>query len=514
MATEPTKEQIEAIENLSTKEQNLIKKYMKNPLSLSSEEEESFKKVNPVALESLKRISLEGVLTGATAGSSFGPWGAVAGGVLGGLFGGGGSESAENVETRAPAPRDADQQILWDDFMTSIYGYDPTPSNATLGKFLADNPDIESNLNKTFLDENPELAESIGLGGKRDKITGGGQFGGFDRPTIPGVPGTGDFVGDSPPAGGPTYSPIEPGFLENISGVQPGEGPPDNQAAGNPINIVEDKPKPAIPNSQQYSQEVLDAYIEGTRGKSLLDRLTEDIASNKASDLTALASILDLNTTQLADMEKQAGILKTADQLYGNQMGFAGDALKRSATDTTNRYLGETGGLLDTFRPVANRGPVNVSLGNFSAPITTGSQRDAANRVSNLAEGQRSRSSALSDLIYGTDTSQAGLGRDITGQGVAYDQEISKIARQYGVDYAQAKNILEKTYTPNLAQEQKDTFMEKLIADQENRRYGIPSTTSSATYAPGPNWLENISQGLSMKKGLDDLFNGLNAGDA
>lgn len=84
---------------------------------------------------------ISGAASGATVGgSSGGAWGAGIGGVLGGiggLFSDG--ASGENVEKKEPAPRSPGAEVMWDDFMSSIYGYDPVPD---LSGYLRDNPDI------------------------------------------------------------------------------------------------------------------------------------------------------------------------------------------------------------------------------------------------------------------------------------------------------------------------------------------------------------------------------------
>jgi hypothetical protein len=159
--------------------------------------------------------------------------------------------------------------------------------------------------------------------------------------------------------------------------------------------------------------------------------------------------------------------------------GITGD---RNAAN--EQYGGTIQGLMDSWGGLANSAPINLTGAGLSGPVqfATGSQRNAANNMTGWA-------GTLNDIANATANNNTVL--------------------------AQIENQVANAYTPNRAQNEYLNYIGGLNAQNDQLRYGTPTTTSTGVYDPATNTLAGAGQlaslftGISNGGGISNILSGL-----
>ncbi len=190
------------------------------------------------------------------------------------------------------------------------------------------------------------------------------------------------------------------------------------------------------------------------------------------------------------------------------QGGNIGRGLIGNLKNSASEYFNEMSPLKASLNDVIQGGPVKLKFGNFETPITTGSQRDAYGRLSDYATSGHTVRDNLAKNIGGIRQDQALLDRDTLRTKTGYDIDFADQQRGLTVEEAKIQNSIAQKYAPNTTEMNYIDILNKMNQFNENLRYGIPSTTSTAEYTQPGNILQDIANITNIGKNIFSLFAG------
>jgi hypothetical protein len=107
--------------------------------------------------------------------------------------------------------------------------------------------------------------------------------------------------------------------------------------------------------------------------KPYRERLAEDIEYRKGVDTGYADRMGGLREDYLSELGNSFVDRQRANKMYGRRMKGVTDDLVGTIRGATEDWRQGAGEMKQAVKPLANRAPVNVSLGGFSMPFTTGS---------------------------------------------------------------------------------------------------------------------------------------------
>lgn len=181
----------------------------------------------------------------------------------------------------------------------------------------------------------------------------------------------------------------------------------------------------------------------------------------------------DIVAQEAADRELYGTSQSVVDKYLGDLMASLGS------------YKTGLEPMMDTNRPTANAAPITLKLGDFGTNFVPGSQRYAQDYMTNT----------LGNILMA-------------------EQALAGEERTHGLGLAELLAGINKKYTPNLAENKYMDYMNQLFQADENRRYGMPTITTTETADNKPGLLSMLGTAGALAGGLGLLLPALGVGGA
>jgi hypothetical protein len=238
--------------------------------------------------------------------------------------------------------------------------------------------------------------------------------------------------------------------------------------------------------------------------KPYRERLAEDIEYRKGVDTGYADRMGGLREDYLSELGNSFVDRQRANKMYGRRMKGVTDDLVGTIRGATEDWRQGAGEMKQAVKPLANRAPVNVSLGDFSMPFTTGSQRHAQSTLQSLINQElQNRRSAAKD-IYGARGSLMDLYNRMSHNTQDYRDRLNQQRLDQRGQQAGLEREVGQAYTPNMAENMYMQFLNNLVQATEDRRYRTPTQTTTGEL-PDNTW-QNINAGIDMGESLGQLI--------
>lgn len=232
------------------------------------------------------------------------------------------------------------------------------------------------------------------------------------------------------------------------------------------------------------------------------NRIAEDIAHQKGADTAFVDQMGGLRSDYLGALGENTQGRIGANDTYGQAMGGIGESYLDKLDKDTQRWRGVNNQLTSTVKPTATSAPVSLSMGDFSTPFFTGTQRYAQGTLGDLANQSLAVQSNLGKTAYDVRGDQQGLLNKLAQENFGYKDTLNQETLGKQGDQATLENAVNTRYMPNLADNTYMAWLQDLAMQQEKMRYGIPG--SSAEYTAPTNWsgIAADAAGLMDKSGI------------
>ena len=226
--------------------------------------------------------------------------------------------------------------------------------------------------------------------------------------------------------------------------------------------------------------------------KSLLERMTEDNNYNKTADTKLVDDVGGMRSDYLEGLKGTTNENIAANTAFGGQMEGLTDSFLSRLAKNTNIFNTNTDKVMNNLEPTATMAPVNLSMGGFSTPFITGSQRYAQGAYGDLNTEKNNVNNADNLARFDSQGALAALFNSLTKENSGFKNALGETTFNQNTAQAGAENQLARDYAPNKTENAYQNILQQLAQWSEGMRYSIPTTTSTGSYNPPT----NISAGL------------------
>jgi len=235
--------------------------------------------------------------------------------------------------------------------------------------------------------------------------------------------------------------------------------------------------------------------------ESLLERMTEDNNYNKTADTKLVDDVGAMRSDYLEGLKGTTNENIAANTAFGGQMQGLTDSFLSRLAKNTNTFNTNTDKIMNNLEPTATMAPVKLSLGSFSTPYITGSQRYAQGAYSGLNTEKNNVNNADNRTRFDSQSTLAALYNALTKENSGFKDALGETTFNQNTAQAGAENQLAKNYAPNSVENAYQNILQQIAQWSEGLRYSIPTTTSTGSYNPPTNIAAGLGSLLEILQG-------------